>query len=894
MTLARFEAVLVVLIFISLMSRTISLQMFRKSVGLKPLSSVMFRQPYSTMNWQNWSYRVSRSKVKVLKVFCVDNAREFSLSSGDQKNKPPVVGKKSRKVKIAPVSISTLNEAMAREELVRLNEEINSHDELYYGDASESIISDAAYDKLVRRAEDIEGKFESLSGIVEKLSRVGYARNQKLGSFHHSQSMLSLDNAFNVEEIEKFANRASEKLSQSKLMYVVEPKIDGLSLALHYNSDGILIGAGTRGNGQIGEDVTMNVEFVKDVPREIDMGLKTLNGQRISSVEVRGEVYISKKDFIDMNNLRTEQNATAFSTARNAAAGSLRQLDPNTLKGRNLRFFAYSLVLSTAADKLTSIDQNETIQHLNDYGFRTASPFIVCESLEEVSNACMQMEAKRGELEYDVDGAVIKINSVDQQKLLGHLTRYPNWAIAYKFKAEEVETTLLNIEVLVGRTGVLTPVAILTPVMIGGVQIERATLHNEAEISRLGLTVGSKVRLKRSGDVIPKITGVVGQVELDETKRFLFPSHCPVCGSVTERDLNGVLVRCTGTFTCSAQAIERINHFCSRDAADIDGFGPSKIEELYNAGIINNIADVYKLRATDLLESSESSRNEDGENNTESEDRAEQEQNQETQGLRGRKGWGDRSVNNLLSAIDSTRNLTFSKFLFALGIRHVGQESARLIANEFQDFAVLWDYLQEQATALGEFESSSGTLEIDALLHLSEKHIAKQSKQSKQSKEKENKQTDPTPTNVENVENVENTYIGTRLFKIPGIGPKAVRTLIELATNDNSTKIMKDLLEEISIGPDTDFVADSENISEFSANNFVFTGKFEEMTRAEATELCRKYGANVSSSVSRDTTFVVFGGDRETSSKLEKASKLGIDVITEAEFQEMIKVTTIV
>jgi DNA ligase (NAD+) len=567
----------------------------------------------------------------------------------------------------------------------------------------------------------------------------------------------------------------------------------------------------------VGDDVTVNVNHMANVPQRIAVDEE--------EVEVRGEVYISTFDVTALNDARRAANESQFATPRNAAAGSLRQLDSSLVKERNIKFFAYEI--RGLADVTSQI---ETLQSLKSLGFSVAAPwakFALPVELDRLREHVVAMgdEKERSQRGFDTDGVVVKINRFELRETLGHLSRYPNWAVAYKFPASEAETTLEGISVQVGRTGVLTPVAILQRVLVGGVFVERATLHNEEEVRRLKLRPGLTVRVKRSGDVIPKIVGVGGLPSESSTTATLsdyaLPCLCPVCGSPTEREEGGVLVRCTGGVACSAQAIEQNRHFCSRDAADIEGFGAATAEELYDLGIVKTPADIFKLRKLD-------------QSSTALEVEVEGEKKQR---LRGSKGWGDRSVNNLLAAIDSRRTLYLHRFIYALGVRHVGQETAKDLASKFRTFSALWSSL------------SRGNEGCDELL------------------------------------------------SINGIGPKAVSALLRLAKDERSRTIVQELLSEMTILDDAG-VQDAEKAPSFDpaapslqGQTVVFTGKFKLFLRKKAEELSVERGATVGKAITRQTTLLVEAASSAEggvlSTKAKKARSSGVHVIAEQDFVNM-------
>lgn len=538
--------------------------------------------------------------------------------------------------KISKTPIANLNESVAREELVSLMKEIEIHNDMYYRLAT-PVISDAAYDKLRRRAENIIGRFSHLNIFAPQLSKIGGGVNTIFPPFEHSQPMLSLDNAFTRVEINKFHEKNVKSLltaeSDSRFIeYVVEPKIDGLSLSLQY-LNGHLIGGGTRGDGSIGENITENLALINNLPSFIPQAVN------IPLLTVRGEVYMSHMDFTSLNHKRRENNETEFANCRNAASGALRQVHISETMERKLKFFAYFVCVSPHDEKISItnypklLTQSGTISWLKQIGFETAAPVERVDvplqpqsDDERLWNACLQLQNMRSGLGYDIDGAVIKVNDFAIQSLLGGNRRAPKWAIAFKFPEDEVRTELLGITIQVGRTGQLTPVANLLPVRVGGVTVERATLHNEDEVNRLGLglfitppnhtdsteknTSGRgnnvwEVVVKRAGEVIPKIVKAIppafancsttpNLVANDDEVVYRLPSNCPVCNGPTARDAGGSAVRCTGGWTCSAQAVERLTHFCSRGALDIAGLGPSRLEELHKVKEFNHADAVPK------------------------------------------------------------------------------------------------------------------------------------------------------------------------------------------------------------------------------------------------------------------------------------------------------------
>jgi len=734
-----------------------------------------------------------------------------------------------------------MDEASALEELIRLNSEINYHDKLYF-DENTPEISDAAFDKLVIRAQNLEQRFDSLKGTVEKLKRVGDGtRNAKFNPFFHSRSMLSLDNAFNEDDIRKFHNRTSaaiqdkdtdKSMTPDDYDYVVEPKIDGVSLSLHY-VDGRLVRAGTRGDGIVGEDVTSNVMFMDDIPKVLPVSrMIPMGGSKQDCLEVRGEVYITKSEFISLNKVLASNNATLLANSRNAAAGILRRISLAE-SASSLKFFAYNVQQVTSFPEnqpysefdlkfISPSSQSRTLQFLRNLSFKVTKQWQSCSTIEEVVAYCQEMETMRATLDYDIDGAVIKVDDSHLQALVGETSRIPRWAIAYKFTAEEAETKLLDILLQVGRTGLITPVALLEPVAVGGVTIERASLHNADEINRLKLRPGLSVRIKRSGDVIPKVIGL-SQVQPDDNgdpfELFTFPCKCPVCNSPIEKDDTGILARCTGFDVCSAQITERLAHFCSRDAIDIEGLGPSKIQELFDEKLIRSPLDIYLLREGDV-------------------------KGQGIVSLRTKKGWGDRSVNNLLASIDKRRSIPFPKFLFALGIRHIGIETAKLISKEFTSFDMFWKYIkQEQQRSIEQQQRSEG--------------------------EKGKALTDDDKIDVP---------IGLTISQLKGIGTKVTDALIAFVEKKENCELVESLLREVTILDEVVVQRDTAIPSNvFDGEHVAFTGTLKSMTRSAASQFVESMGGKVHASINKDVTIVVAASDK-ASSKLKTAKERGLQI----------------
>ena len=542
--------------------------------------------------------------------------------------------------------ISELSDDEARAELERLAKEIAYHDRLYHTEDAPEIL-DGDYDKLRRRNEAIEAQFPTLVRADSPSRKIGGAVSARFKKVEHSIPMLSLSNAFSGNDVLEFDNRIRRFLglaSGKKIHLVAEPKIDGLSATLRYERGQFALGA-TRGDGTVGEEVTQNLRTISDIPNALppDAG---------SILEIRGEVYMAKSDFHALNARQKTSKQKQFSNPRNAAAGSLRQLNPDITAKRPLRFFAYN-----AGEQSSPISDTQWgfLQTLKRWGFQVNPLTRRCTSIEEILSAYNEIGAKRSELDYEIDGVVYKVDNLDYQNRLGTVSRAPRWAVAHKFPAEQADTVLDKINIQVGRTGALTPVAHLRPVSVGGVMVSRATLHNEDEIERLGVMPGDTVRIQRAGDVIPQ---VVQRVSEGCGKAFEFPTHCPVCRSAAVREPDKAVRRCTGGFNCPAQTVERLKHFISRDAFDIEGLGATHIKDFYADGIINTPTDIFNLK-------------------------------NQRKALLCRDGWGEQSTSKLLQNIEERRRISLDRFIYALGIPSVGRVTAKLLAKHLGCFAML-------------------------------------------------------------------------------------------------------------------------------------------------------------------------------------------------------------
>ncbi len=708
--------------------------------------------------------------------------------------------------------IESLTEADAANELMRLARQIAYHNKRYHAeDAPE--ISDADYDALVRRNTAIERAFPHLVRADSPNRLVGAAvETSPLAKITHAQRMMSLDNAFSGEDVAEFAARVRRFLNLDEneaVALTAEDKIDGLSCSLRYEQ-GRLVQAATRGDGSVGEDVTANVRTIADIPQE-------LTGAVPDIFEVRGEVYMAKADFAALNaRLLAEADdpdkARQFANPRNAAAGSLRQKDASVTASRPLRFLAHGWGEVSA---LPADTQFGVMQAIADWGV-AVSPFLRrFDSVEAVLAHYRTIEAERADLPYDIDGVVYKVDRLDWQARLGFVAKAPRWAVAHKFPAERAQTTLEAIDIQVGRTGKLTPVGRLTPVTVGGVVVSNVTLHNRDEIGRLGVRPGDRVVIQRAGDVIPQ---VVENLTRDEDRApYHFPDHCPVCGSEAVAEEGEVDVRCTGGLICNAQKFERLRHFVSRGALDIEGLGEKSIAEFLDLGWLDKgPADIFRLKTH----------------------RGE---------LLAREGWKEKSVDNLLAAIEAKRSPDAARLLFGLGIRHIGAVTARDLLKGLGDIA----RLPEAAAGIRGW--------LDA--------------------------------NPQGEDESDGKYLARRMEAIKaildvradGIGPAVAEALGDFFHEPHNRALWDDLLSEVSPPP---YVVETRD-SEVSGMTVVFTGKLETMSRDEAKAQAEALGAKAAGSVSAKTDLVVAGPG--AGSKLKQAAALGIKVIDEAEWAKIVE-----
>lgn len=693
--------------------------------------------------------------------------------------------------------VDDLSRQEASAELERLAAEIAHHDLAYHqNDAPE--ISDGDYDALRLRNEAIETRFPDLVREDSPSKSVGAAPAGAFGKVPHKVAMLSLSNGFSDEDVVEFWTRVRRFLNLKEddaLEVTAEPKIDGLSASLRYENGKFVIGA-TRGDGREGENVTENLRTIADIPA-------SLKGKDIPDVfEVRGEVYMSHADFAALNERQVEAGKPVFANPRNAAAGSLRQLDSKITASRPLRFFAYAWGDVSA---LPGETQSDVVAAFAKWGFQVNPLFGVCRSAEDLIAFYHMVEEKRADLGYDIDGIVYKVNRLDFQQRLGFVSRSPRWALAHKFPAEQAITELLGIDIQVGRTGALTPVARLKPVTVGGVVVSNATLHNEDEILRKNIRIGDTVVVQRAGDVIPQVVSVVLDKRPEGTSIYKLPELCPVCGSHAVREIKektgemDVVRRCTGGLVCPAQAVERLRHFVSRNAFDIEGLGEKQIAAFYADGLIKQPGDIFTL---------------------------EDEDKRSLKKLKDREGWGGTSAKKLFDAIRDRKEIDIDRFIFALGIRHVGETNARLLARSY------------------------GTLD----------HFVEEMK----------KAADPES----------DAY--RELLSIDGVGEVLAEALIDFFAEQHNLQVLKTLADA---GVVTLELPRQETTSKVTGKTVVFTGSLERMTRAEAKSRAEQLGAKVAGSVSAKTDILVAGAD--AGSKLTKAAALGIQVLSEDEWIEL-------
>lgn len=646
-----------------------------------------------------------------------------------------------------------------------LRKTLRYHSDRYYNDDAPEI-EDYEYDMMMRELKELEEKYPEYDAPDSPTKKVGGVADNSFESVAHSVRMESLQDAFSKDELREFSNRVEDTVSN--VNYVVEPKIDGLSVSLEYR-DGVFLRGSTRGNGDVGEDVSGNLRVIHNIPLKLN--------KSIPYIEVRGEVYMPKKSFERVVDRQIINGEKPFKNPRNAAAGSLRQKDSSVAASRGLDIFVFNIQQIEGVE-LSS--HKESLDFIKELGFNTIPTYKKVDNIEDAIAEIDRIGEARGSLEYDIDGAVIKVDDFSQRDILGSTAKYPKWAIAFKYPPEEKQTKLLDIEIAVGRTGVLTPTAILESVHLAGTTVSRATLHNQDFINEKGIAIGDVVTVRKAGDIIPEVLCVN---EHNSNSVFKFPDVCPSCGEKVYRDEDEAAIRCINP-ECPAQLLRNLIHFCSRDAMDIEGLGPAIIETFVNEGMIAKTYDIYNLDFNKIL---------------------------------SLEGFKETSANNIINSVNNSKNNDLSKLIFALGIRHIGAKAGKLLADYFKD--------------------------IDLVMNASVDDI----------------------------------------LQIDGFGKIMAESVVEFFSSD-STKELIERLKEAGVNmKSTNVVEDTR----FSGMTFVLTGTLPTLKRAEASKIIESFGGKTSSSVSKKTTYVLAG--EEAGSKLDKANKLGVQVISEEEFKEMIK-----
>jgi DNA ligase (NAD+) len=711
--------------------------------------------------------------------------------------------------------VSKLSSVEAEKELDRLAKEIAGHDRRYHGEDA-PIISDADYDVLRRRNAEIEARFPLLVRPDSPSHRIGAKVSAKFTKVTHRVPMLSLDNAFDDEEVADFLGRVRRFLGlkeDDEVAITAEPKIDGLSASLRYEK-GVLVQGATRGDGQEGEDITVNLKTIADIPLR-------LNGKPPAVLEVRGEVYMTHKGFAALNRRQEKEDKPVYANPRNSAAGSVRQLDPSITASRDLNFFAYTW---GEISELPAKTQSGMLEKFESYGFKVNPLVRRCETLAQILKFYRDIESKRAKLGYDIDGVVYKVDRLDLQERLGFVSRSPRWAIAHKFAAEQAETVLEDIEIQVGRTGKLAPVARLKPVTVGGVVVQNATLHNEDEIRRLDARIGDAVVIQRAGDVIPQILRVIPEKRSKNARPYKFPDKCPVCGSHAVREVDektgkmDVDRRCTGGLICDAQTVERLKYFVGRDQFDIEGLGGTLIELFHDRGLLKEPADIFALtqkpeKVAKVLAAHRAALSEERRS-------AEGKEAVKTKAKKKDEGEG-KQVENLMTAIERRRTIGLDRLINALGIRHVGETTARLLARRY--------------------------LSLDAFLKGMTADDA-----------------------LEELQHIE------------GVGGVVAEAIHDFFDEPHNVKALGRLLEWLTV---MDMAAPAKS-SPVSGKTVVFTGTLEKMTRQEAKARAESLGAKVSGSVSAKTDIVVAGPG--AGSKLKDAQKHGVEVMDEDQWLKLI------
>lgn len=692
-----------------------------------------------------------------------------------------------------PIDINPISEQEAKKLLKQLAKDIEKHNKAYYQDNT-PIISDAEYDQLFNLNLQIEKKFPNLILENSPSKKVGSPVSEKFSKVTHLAPMLSLSNAFDDQDLVDFIDRIKNFLRLDNFPPIFcEPKIDGLSFSAVYEN-GTLKVASTRGDGYIGENITKNIKTIRDFPH-------TLN-TKAQLLEVRGEVYINKDDFLLLNTTQESLGKDKFANPRNAAAGSLRQLDPSITANRPLKYFVYAV--GSTSGKIAD-SQSELLKKLKELNFITNNIGKLANSIDDIMSFYEHVNSLRDELPYEIDGVVYKLNDFELQQRMGFIARSPRFAIAHKFPAIVGQTKLLNITVQVGRTGVLTPVAELEPIAIGGVIVSRATLHNYQEIIRKDIRIGDIVSLQRAGDVIPQIISSDITKRTNGAEKINVPTHCPSCGSHLHYDHDTIIIRCDNGLNCPAQNYERICHFVSKNALDIDGLGKKQVEFLLEKSLIKNPVDIFYLQ---------------------------QNNEKNLAKLENMPGWGRKSVENLFANIEKAKNISLNRFIYSLGIRHIGEQNAKLLAQEF-----------------GTYDNFISTMES----------LVNKNQESEQYQQNYQKLND-----------------------LEGIGDKILVDIIDFFDIKENIEIIDQLGKILTIQDYNQQI----NQTILTGKIIIFTGSLLTLSRAEAKSQAEKLGAKVTSSVSTNTDLVIAGDD--AGSKLKKAQELGVKIITENEWLEMI------
>lgn len=702
-----------------------------------------------------------------------------------------------------------------KERVEELKNKILSANEAYYTN-DDPIMTDAEYDKIKKELRKIEEENPELkTGILDE---VGYKILESFKKVNHSLPMVSINDVFSIKELqENFIDKCERFLGSGEFDFYCEPKIDGLSFSARYENGVFKLGA-TRGDGLIGEDITENLKVIKNFPLK-------LCGDNIPDVlEVRGEIYMSKQDFLDLNKYNTENGGKVFANPRNAAAGSLRQLDTSITAKRNLKYFTYTL---GEYSKDFSVDsQEDLINKLKQFGFCVADNTKLCKNIEDIEKYFEFMKEIRHSLDYDIDGVVYKINSWVLQNRLGLVANRPRWAIAHKFPAEQAITVIRKIDIQVGRTGALTPVARLDPVNIGGVIVSNATLHNKDEIEKKDIREGDEVIIQRAGDVIPQVVEVKKHSE--NSKKYIFPDVCPICGSLAKSDGDDVVIRCTGGINCSAQIVEGLKHFVSKDAFDINGLGNKQIEQFYKEKRIENFIDIFKLQERESIlkikyENNDFFIEEIGEIDK---------KDYPSVPLYYTEGFGDKSTTKLFEGINKAKTITLNRFLYALGIRTVGEITAKILAKNYVTLDNLLDKMKESSKR--DLFGNRYTEEYN------------------------------------------------KFNSIDGIGEKTANTILDYFEDGRNIKIIKDLQNILNI---IDYKSSTEN-GILDGKTILFTGTLKNMTRAEAKAKAESMGAKVLSGISSKLDILVVG--EEAGSKLKKAQEMDIEIMNEDDWLNLV------